>query len=371
MGGGEYGLYYLLQHLDRKLFEPVLACNARGPLTERAEAIGVQTEILPFDVVMIKHLIRPGVFLRNFRASVAVKDFVRKQKFDIIQCSDVLSLILLLPALLSRRIPVLYSVTFLYEWSRALLFDVLAVVFVERVAVLSRLVQNDLAKKTIGLRRKIRLIYWGVDTARFCPRSNEEKKRLRVRLGLPTDKKLVGFIGRYELWKGHRTFLAAAGILARSFPGIVFLIVGGATTEDIIPAVAKYRKSVEAKMKDIGLDRELIVWGHHDDVHEIMASLDVYVCPSDHEPFGLVVLEALASNVPVVASSTVGALEVIGDRSDVFVAEPGSPESFAQKISEALAYTGNPGSQHGDHPSFSSWKECARRYEEIYEEITR
>src|SRR5260221_1680637 len=93
MGGGEYGLFYLLKHLDRSRYHPILMCAAQGPLMARVEALGIQTVIIPFHVVILRHLVRPAVFLGNLRVSFEIKEDVRQQDFDIIQCSDVLSLL--------------------------------------------------------------------------------------------------------------------------------------------------------------------------------------------------------------------------------------------------------------------------------------
>ncbi|HEV8537302.1 MAG TPA: glycosyltransferase family 4 protein [Bacteroidota bacterium] len=369
MGGGEYVLFYLMRYLDRNRFQPVLMCDKRGPLTERSETTGVEIAIVPFEVVILKHLIKPAAFLKNVRASLAIKRVIRERNIDIIQCTDVLSLLLLLPSKIGDRIPIVYGVTFFHEWSRSVLFNFLAVLMVNRITTISRAHQNDLVKKTIGLKKRCRLIYSGVDTERFFPRPAEEKRRLRTTLGLPQEKKIIGFVGRFEPRKGHLTFLSAARQILQSRNDLVFLIVGGAMTEDIIPQIARYKKRVEKEIGQFSSRESLIVWGHRDDVPEIMSSLDVYVCPSDDEPFGLVVLEAFACGLPVVASRTVGALEVVGESDRVFVAEPETPESFVQKILEALKYNAEQAPPSSGSEPVITWNECARNHEQLYEEL--
>jgi len=202
-GGGEYGLYYLLKNLDRQKFIPVLMVNKNGPLVEKIAALGIEIVTIPFEVVMIQQILFPKIFWKNIKASFAIKNYCNKRKIDIIQCSDVLSLLLLFPTLIANHVPVVYSIIFLYEKIRALFLNLLALFRVNRIIVLSKMVGDDLANKTFGLKKKIKLIYWGVDTSKFNQRTKEEKQNLREKLGLPLDKKIIGFVGRYEVWKGH------------------------------------------------------------------------------------------------------------------------------------------------------------------------
>ncbi len=370
MGGGEYSLLHLLKNLDREKFCLIMMFNKRGPFVDKVERLGVETVFFPYEVVILRRLLNPRVFWRNVKASFQIKSFLKSYNVDIIQCSDVLSLLLLLPSLLRLKIPVIYNVIMFYDRARSWLFNPLALFFVKQIVTNSKAVRNDLLKKTMGLAHKTNVVYNGVDTTVFYPRPAKEKKQIRQRLGLPVDKKIIGFIGQYDPCKGHVTFLEAAKRLLDSRDDLFFLVVGGAMMENIVPEISRYRRMVMEKINTMKFDGRLEVWNHRDDVPEIMASLDVFVCPSDYEGFGMAVLEAVASGVPVVVSSTVGALEVISGKSGVFVAEPKVALSFAQRIAEALEYAGN----HRDDSSTPvqasltqlTWREYVRCFQELY-----
>ncbi len=376
IGGGEIGLFHLLENLDKSRFQHIVMFNKRGPLVEKLTKIGIQTAIVPFVVAMLQQCIIPRIFWSNFKASWEIKSYIKKQQIEIVQCSDVLSLLLLFPAMLFDRIPVVFNVIFFYERLRAFVLNLLSMFGVKYIVALSSMVMTDLKKKTFGLKKKIKLIYWGVDTSKFHPRTKEEKQRLREKLGLPHDKKIVGFIGRYDVWKGHETFLNAASQLIQTRNDLFFLIVGGAMTEEIIPSVARYRKKILKRIEDLKLQDRLTVWGHRDDIPDVTASLDVFVCPSDQEPFGLVVLEALASGVPVVVSSTVGALEVLDGIENVFVAEPRNAVSFSDKITDALEldkkiFSSQQSQRLLDVLNQLSWGAYSSKYEQIYQNLVR
>ena len=369
-GGGEYGLHYLLKHIDRRKFEPILVVNERGPLVENAESFGIECIVVPFTVVMLQQLIKPGIFWKNLKASFALRRIIISKKIQIVQCQDVLSLLLLLPASLTCRIRIIYNVIFFHESIRVFLLDLLSLFRVRCIAVLSKSVRRNIEKGSRFLKKKVRLIYWGVDTERFHPRSADERRELRRKFGLPPGKKIVGFIGRYDVWKGHLTYLDACRLLIDKRQDIMMLVVGGAMTESVVPAVAKYRWEVEAVMKE-SIDRgDLIVWDHRDDVPEIMASLDVFVCPSVREPFGLVALEAVASGIPSVVSDGIGALEVVGGMKGVFEAKAGDADSFAGAIERAFEFSPRD-MDSGILSERFSWEKYVKAYENLYFEVLR
>jgi glycosyltransferase involved in cell wall biosynthesis len=292
-----------------------------------------------------------------------LKEYLRNRKPEIVQCADVLSLLMLLPSIISLRFRLVYSVIFFYEWQRAALFNLLALAFVKRIVFLAEVLRSDLSGKTLGLKNKFETLSWGVDTARFRPVDPGEKMRLREKLGLPVDKKIIGFIGRYDVWKGHITYLEAARIVAEQRTDVAFLVVGGSPTGSFYPGIQKYQENVDRWIAQHPMGDRLIVWGHRDEVPEIMACLDVFVCPSDYEPFGLVVIEALATGIPVVVGDKVGALEVVNEGDGMYVARSRDAQSFAANIIHALSgpITVNPADAFR-HP----WGATANEYSDLY-----
>ncbi len=377
LGGGEYSVYYLVKNIARPEYRPIMLFNQNGPFPEKARAIGAETAIIPYDIVEPMKLLRPRSVLRNIRASFAIKRLIRSEGVDLIQCSDVFALVLLLPSLISYRIPVVYSVIVFYGRVRCWFLNLFAILFIRHIIANSNAVKFDLLKKTFGLGKKTGVAYNGVDPSIFYPRTPESRKEIRRKLGLPIDKRVIGFIGRFEVWKGHDTFLTAARDLALSRDDLLFLMVGGAITEAVAPQVRQYRSGILARLQEMGLDGKLIMFDHRDDIPEIMAALDVYVCSSDYEPFGLVALEAFASGIPLVATNTVGAVEVLLGCEGVFVAEPRNPSSFVRQIEAALGYSARDGMLHSGRDSdpvmsrIPTWETYARNFEAAYSAALR
>lgn len=368
MGGGEYGLYYLVKNLDRGKYDPVVVVNGDGPLVEKFRELGVQIVTVPFEVVMLKEVFTRS-FAQNLAAAKNLRDALQSLRPDIVQCSDVLTLLLLGPSFLTLRFRLVYSIIFFYEWPRAILFNLLAAVMADKIVFLSKILRDDLRRKTIGIAGKFETIYWGVDTARYTRVDQVQKMEIRSRLGLPSTKKIVGFVGRYDLWKGHIVFLRAAEKLLAVRNDLLFLMVGGSTTGKFFPAVEAYRKNVEREAEGLERRGALILWDHRDDVPQIMRALDVFVCPSDTEPFGLVVCEALSAGVPVVAGDRVGALEIVGNFRGVHTARARDSADFSDKIAACLG--GGPDAREEFRPERFPWSATSRDYQALYSRVIR
>lgn len=371
LGGGEHGIVNILKQGDRSRCNPVMLFGARGPFVDAVEGLGVRTLFVPFEFAERKKLLRPRAVVHNFRASLEIMRIARREEVDVVQCSDVLALLFLLPAVVRLRVPVVFNLILFFSGVRLVLFNILALMMVKKIVVLSEGVRRDVLGKTVGLDRKTAVIYWSVDGGIFRPRTRGERAAIRERLGLPAAARLVGLIGRFDVWKGHHTFLEAARRLLDRLGNVVFLVAGGSLTEGVDPAVGEYRRAVLGHAERLGFGSALLMLGHREDVPDIMASLDVFVCSSDVEPFGLVVLEALSCGVPAVVSRPAGVLEVLKGNAAVYVAEPKDPDSFASQIAKALASApcrdGEPArTLTGEVPS---WRDCARRYEDVYESL--
>lgn len=171
---------------------------------------------------------------------------------------------------------------------------------------------------------KIRIIYNGVDVARFSPIDSAERRRELKRkfLGADGDPYVVSFVGQLIDEKGFLIFLDAAQEILRTRRDVVFLVAGDGCHRDrcFLPQAA------------------IRYLGKRDDVEELMAISDIIACPSTwNEAFGLVLAEAAACSVCAVATAVGGISEVVCDRETGLLIEPGSVEQLAAAIDELLS----------------------------------
>jgi len=145
-------------------------------------------------------------------------------------------------------------------------------------------------------------------------------------------EKTVFFIGRLVPEKGVQVLLEAIALLLPHIPELK-LLVGG---------IGPYEAYLRSKVRELGLNDRVAFLGYLDESrrNQYLKLADVAVFPSLYEPFGIVALEAMAAQVPVIVSDTGGLSEVVSHGMDGYKAPPGRPDLLAYYIREILI---NPG----------------------------
>jgi len=152
--------------------------------------------------------------------------------------------------------------------------------------------------------------------------------RSRVRsLGIADGAPIVGTVGRLEPAKGHITLLRAVPHVAKKWPTARFVLVGE----------GYLRPDLEAEARRLGIEDRVTFTGFRDDMLELLQGFDVFALPSLWEGLGIVLLEAMAYEKPVVASSVGGVLDVVVDRETGLLVPPASPPHLAEAISGLLS----------------------------------
>ena len=170
------------------------------------------------------------------------------------------------------------------------------------IARMDRVVATS-ARAAAFLDRPAEVIRHGVDTALFAPAL--DRPALRTQLGLDPDALWVGCFGRLRPQKGTDLFVEAMLDLLPRRPRVAAVVMGG-VTPDQRDFVADLRQRIDRN----GLAHRLRILPEDGgfSIARWFAALDLYVAPQRWEGFGLTVLEAMASGVPVVATR-VGAFE--------------------------------------------------------------
>jgi len=223
------------------------------------------------------------------------------------------------------------------------------------VVAVSHRVGDELA--AIGVARKrIRVIPNAVDTEQFAPRDVD-----RERLGLPAGVPLVLFAG--DIATPRKNLDVVLGALALR-PSLHLAIVGGGQSKR-----HRYEKEIDA----LGLRSRIHMLGlRHGDYAEIVCAADAFVLPSHYEPFGLVVLEAMASGVPTIVSREVGASEAIRPGSGIVLEDRNDPKCLAaafDRIFEDPEEARRMGAAGRAVALEHTWVGAANRYVDLYEEL--
>lgn len=145
--------------------------------------------------------------------------------------------------------------------------------------------------------------------------------------GAGAHEPVVGIAGELREHKGLEEFLRAAALVVRREKGARFVVAG----EDPTPAKS-YRTRLERLIHELGLAGRVRLTGALEDMAAFYSSLDVFVSASRVEPFGLVMIEAMACGVPVVATATGGAVEIVCDGSTGRLVPVGDFEAIAAAV---------------------------------------
>jgi glycosyltransferase involved in cell wall biosynthesis len=220
-----------------------------------------------------------------------------------------------------------------------------------RSAVSSRIKQELVA---LGIEQdSVKVIYNGVDLDEF--RLGEAS---REALGLPSSVTLALFVGDIRL---NRKNLDAVLKALAVIPNL-HLAVAGDTERSPYPAVAR----------SLGLGDRVHFLGRRRDVAAIMRSCDFFVFPSHYEGFALVVVEAMASGLPVIVSNLVGTCEIVTEESGIVISGPDDWEALTQAMAELAgdsALRARMGRQARRIAEGHSWATKAAEYVDFFEYI--
>lgn len=175
---------------------------------------------------------------------------------------------------------------------------------------------------------KIRFIPNGVSLSRFSLRHDE---RCRLRCALGVDDAFVWLsVGRFENPKDQLTLIKAFSLVKNCRKAVLLLVGDGSQ-----------RGWSEDCVRDLGLEHRVMFLGIRNDVSELMSASDAFVLSSRWEGMPLVLLEAAAVGLPVVASDVGGVPEVVVNGVSGFLVPPSQPEALSIEMSKLMSMSSN------------------------------
>jgi glycosyltransferase involved in cell wall biosynthesis len=173
----------------------------------------------------------------------------------------------------------------------------------------------------IGGPSDYRLIRSGIPLRRFFP-DRDRGAEIRTGLGLSPDDIVVGSVGRLSPQKNPHDFVRVAELLSRGRPALRFVYVGD----------GPMRREIEGALESAGMTDRVLLLGIRDDVPDILRTMDVFILTSLWEGLPRVVLQALATGVPVVAYDTAGIEEAVREGANGHLVAPGDVEGMVERL---------------------------------------
>ncbi len=310
--GGERQTLFLVEGLQQRGHEAILAARPGSPLAERGRAAGIEIfPIRPFheaDPVAVWKLAR---LLRKRRPDVLHMHAPHAHMLGTLASTFA-------PAVcrvVSRR------VEFSIYRRLALGLNLIKYKYgVDRYIAVSEAVRSVLVRDGIAADR-ISVVRSGIDLNAFAEQDGGETRQIRRELDVPDDVPIIASIGSLEPLKGYDVLLLAATRVLRQ-RRVVFVLIGSGRAEASLRETT-LRLGIEGRVKFAGFQR---------DVLSFLRASDLYVQPSLKEGLGTSILDALCAGIPVIATDVGGIPEVVENRRHGILVPPSSAEALAKAI---------------------------------------
>lgn len=317
LGGGEAQLWTLLQTLDGRRVDPVVAFLADGAFAQEVAAAGIETTLLPAG-----RMRQVGRLTGTVRALAAL---MRRERPDVVVTWGAKAQVYGGPAakLVRPSPPVLLTQL---EYPATWLHRVATLIPSAAVMCSSESVMS--AQRAIRPARRA----FVVNVCLGEMPAMRDRAELREELGVSSREHVVGMVARLQAWKRHDAGLRAIGLLRDRGHDVHGLMVGG----DAYGLEPDYPSKLERLVGELGIAGSVTFTGQVPVAVEYLSAIDVLVNASEPEPFGLSILEAMAAGVPVVAVDSGGPQEIIRDGQDGLLVPSADPGQIAGAVESLL-----------------------------------
>ncbi|WP_194973548.1 glycosyltransferase family 4 protein [Aquiflexum lacus] len=293
--------------------EVYIVLSEDGPLIKGLEGSGAVVFLHKLGILRRKYFNPSGLINRAKtirKANVFLENLIKEKKITHVYSNTAAVLVGALAAKNTgtKHIWHLHEILVSPKWF-VLLMGKMINRYADQVVVVSQAVW-DSWKVWIDASKMV-LLYNGIDYDPYL----QDSPNILHEIPSGEDKVIIGMIGRVSHWKGQLYFLDIAQNLLEKHQNIHFLIVG-----DAYPGTDHFVTEMLAKIKTLALEKEVTYLGYREDIPEILRSLDIFVLPSIlPDPLPTVILEAMASAKPVVATAHGGACEMLLDEETGFL----------------------------------------------------
>jgi glycosyltransferase involved in cell wall biosynthesis len=307
---------HLMRHLDRTRFQVHVACT-RGDGTGVPPALA-KLRAIP-DVTVRPTSFAPGLrgrsgasVLRQLRSAAAfpidfaaLVEYVRRKRIRIIHGTDRprdSTYTVTLGRLTGAKSVVHVHVAWAHGYSAPAKW---AVRNADAVFGISRFVTETVVS-TGTPRQRVHTVLNAIDPVGWDP--HIDGMGVRQELGIPLDAPVLASVSRLFPEKGQRELLRAVALVRERVPNVHLMVVGADYAEITRGGFTRELKELAHELR---IDDAVVFTGERQDIPRVMAACDVFTMPSFQEPFGLVYLEAMAMQRPVVSVDNGGTPEVV------------------------------------------------------------
>ena len=317
LGGGEISFLDLISGIREHDVLPVAFVPAKGEISDRLDSMGIKWVESPWP-----HL-NPAALL-NFPKKVSLTaELFLKENLDMVHVNGARAMLYAGPASKRSGMPCVWHVRVL---ERDFILDRIRAHYASAIIANSKASAQSLLD-IIGNKHSVEVIYNGFDLDAI---DRIKPLDLKKEFGV-SDEPVILCVGRLTRWKRFQDVIRACSLLRMRNMKFLLLMVGSSTSEE-----SDYEKELKDLVKAEKTDNVFFA-GWRDDVCAIMKSANVLVLSSKKEPFGRVIVEALACGLPVVATREGGPEEILKDGSNGLLVPQGDVKAIADAIEKILS----------------------------------
>lgn len=316
IGGLERVVLNLASHAHRDRFQPSIVClGSGGPLVDQARAAGIEVWL-----VDKKPGFRPA-------AVVSLARRFRNERVRVVHCHNAAPL--LYGAVAGR----LVGAVVIYTAHGMQTSGARQPVTLDRWGLVDAFVTVSDDARRIALAsagahpERVRTIVNGVDTWAYRRSDLDARVRVRRSLGLPTDAFVFGIVARLSSAKDHANLFRAFAALAATDPRVRLVVVGD----------GELHAELEGLVRDLHMSERIVMTGSREDIPALVGAFDAFVLSSYTEGLAMTLLEAMAAELPIVATRVGGNTEVVVDGETGLVVPPRD----TARLADALRWMSN------------------------------
>jgi len=332
--GGEFLTLYLITHLRKDIFHPLLVYAYEGIIVQQLKEAGIDNVQIPlsskianvypreislyspfFVISFLWHLVLSGSIFK-------LNKILRENNIHLIYCADNISkLIGGIAGKMTGVKVVAHCHDDFKEDTLGKTMRMFYLMLLDSILTVSERVKKFFAVKRKGFRKAI-TVYNGIDTDIFNPVNVHGD--IRIELGLKEDTIVIGSIGVLEKDKGQKYLFEALEKLKSEGIGNIICVICGAGSEEQTLRKFVYRR---------GLDNEILFLGFRNDIPIVLKALDMIAVTSlTIESFSMAAVEAMSMRVPVIATNVGGLPEVVEDGKTGILVPPGDINALCSAI---------------------------------------
>ncbi len=318
IGGSHLSSLLLIEHLDRKCFNPVIVLHEKGVFSDYLDKRGLPYEILPILCCVGRNVKIIKEFFALLKTFFPIFSFIIKNKIDIVHTNDGrMHLTWCLPSKFAKAPLVWHQRT---KFARSRFLSIMARL-ASKILCISEYVKKELPKeikyKSFVVNNPIKP-YLGDIKPENC------RKKLINDAKAPENAKIIGTFGNLRDVKRPLQFIDSCILMQKQLKAPIILAVFGEDRENYIPRMKKMAKEADC-------ENNLVFAGFQTPIEPWIAVCDLMLAPSVQDAFGRTLVEAMLVKTPVVATDAGGHSEIIENGVTGFL----TPVDDAEKMAEA------------------------------------